>query len=290
VTVVLTGEGSDELLAGYGKYPRMLWNWRAGSLYERVLPAPVRQSIASRFVPQLPGALGRYARRSFLGVNRTPDDMFFDNFASIRLSDQRTLLTDAVLAASARAYVDSRAYFERPPHNSTLLDRLPYADIKTYLVELLMKQDQMSMAASVESRVPFLDHHLVEFSARLPDEWKLSGLTTKRVLRMAMHGVLPKSILTRPKMGFPVPFGAWTRNGWSGVLRDVLLDRRARERGIVNAEAINQLIVDHQTGRTQGGDRLWSLLNLELWFRTFIDGDGIQSLSAGGRTTPAKAA
>jgi asparagine synthase (glutamine-hydrolysing) len=207
VTVVLTGEGSDELLAGYGKYPRMLWNWRAGSLYERVLPARVRQSIASRFVPQLPGALRRYAQRSFLGVNRTPDDMFFDNFASIRLRDQRTLLTDAVLAASARAYVDSRAYFERPPQNSTLLDRLLYADIKTYLVELLMKQDQMSMAASVESRVPFLDHHLVEFSARLPDEWKLSGLTTKRVLRLAMNGVLPKSILNRPKMGFPVPFG-----------------------------------------------------------------------------------
>jgi asparagine synthase (glutamine-hydrolysing) len=157
---------------------------------------------------------------------------------------------------------------------------LLYADIKTYLVELLMKQDQMSMAASIESRVPFLDHHLVEFAARLPDEWKLSGFTTKRVLRMAMQGVLPKAILNRPKMGFPVPFAGWTRGPWREVMRDVLLDQRTRERGIFETAAVSQLIDDHAANRTQGGDRLWSLLNLELWFRTFIDGDGVQTLSA----------
>jgi asparagine synthase (glutamine-hydrolysing) len=290
VTVVLTGEGSDELLAGYGKYTRMVWNWRAGSVYERVIPAALRQSIAMRVVPNLPASLHRYAVRSFLAVNRTPDDMFFDNFASIRMRDQRGLLTDSALAGSGRAYDASRAYFETPPQNSTLLDRLLYADIKTYLVELLMKQDQMSMAASIESRVPFLDHHLVEFAARLPDEWKLSGLTTKRVLRLAMNGVLPKSILNRPKMGFPVPFGGWTRGEWNGVVGDVLLDRRARERGIIDPAAVEQLIADHRAGRTQGGDRLWSLLNLELWFRTFIDGDGVQTLGAPGRTSSPKAA
>jgi asparagine synthase (glutamine-hydrolysing) len=171
-----------------------------------------------------------------------------------------------------------------------MLDRLLYADMKTYLVELLMKQDQMSMATSIESRVPFLDHRLVEFAARLPDEWKLSGLTTKRVLRLAMDGILPKTILNRPKMGFPVPFGAWTRGSWSGVMRDVLLDRRTRERGIVNPVAVEQLIADHTAGRTNGGDRLWSLLNLELWYRTFIDGGGVQTLSAPAGTAPAKAA
>jgi asparagine synthase (glutamine-hydrolysing) len=149
-----------------------------------------------------------------------------------------------------------------------------------------MKQDQMSMAASIESRVPFLDHHLVEFAAKLPDEWKLSGFTTKRVLRLAMDGVLPKTILNRPKMGFPVPFSGWTRGAWSDVMRDVLLDRRARERGIVNAAAVEQLIAEHAAGRTSGGDRLWSLLNLELWFRTFIDGEGVQTLSAPTRSSP----
>jgi asparagine synthase (glutamine-hydrolysing) len=211
--------------------------------------------------------------------------MFFDNFASIRMRDQHLLLSAAATRACAHAYDSARAYFEHAPDGSTLLDRLLYADIKTYLVELLMKQDQMSMAASIESRVPFLDHRLVEFAARLPDEWKLSGLTTKRILRLAMQGLLPRAILNRPKMGFPVPFGAWARTAWADVIRDVLLDRRTRERGIVNPVAVERLIADHRHGRTQGGDRLWSLLTLELWFRTFIDRDGIQTLGAPTRRT-----
>lgn len=138
------------------------------------------------------------------------------------------------------------------------------------------------MAASVESRVPFLDHHLVEFAARLPDEWKLSGRTTKRVLREAMIGILPQSILTRPKMGFPVPFCQWARGAWNGVVRDVLLDRRARERGIFQPNAVEQLIAAHTAGRIDAGDRIWSLLNLELWYRTFIDREGVQSLPVPG--------
>jgi asparagine synthase (glutamine-hydrolysing) len=155
-----------------------------------------------------------------------------------------------------------------------------YADQKTYLVELLMKQDQMSMAASIESRVPFLDHRLVEFAAALPDDWKLSGWTTKRVLREAMQPLLPRSILTRPKLGFPVPFTGWTRGAWNAVARDVLLDRRARERGILDARAVDALLAEHATGRIDGGDRIWSLLNVELWYRTFIDKDGVQTLPA----------
>jgi asparagine synthase (glutamine-hydrolysing) len=280
VTVVLTGEGSDELLAGYGKYPRVSWNWRAGTIYERMLPRSVRDSIARHAVPMLPRALGRYASRSFLAMDRTPESMFFDNFASIRLADQRKLLAAPLrgAATSAQAYAASRACFERPNGNSTLLDRLLYADMKTYLVELLMKQDQMSMATSIESRVPFLDHRLVEFAAQLPDRWKLSGWTTKRVLREAMKGLLPESILNRPKMGFPVPFAAWTRGRWNEVARDVLLDRRSRERGIIDAAAVDTLLRDHASGRTEGGDRIWSLLNLELWHRTFIDRGGIQTL------------
>src|SRR5438132_13615289 len=95
-----------------------------------------------------------------------------------------------------------------------------------------MKQDQMSMATSIESRVPFLDHVLVEFAATLPDQWKLQGWTTKRILREAMTGLLPDSILNRPKMGFPVPFSTWTRGAWNHVARQTLLDRRPRQRGI----------------------------------------------------------
>jgi asparagine synthase (glutamine-hydrolysing) len=280
VTVVLTGEGSDELLAGYGKYPRVAWNWRAGTVYERMMPGALRSSIARGVLPMLPAKLARYARRSFLAMDRTPESMFFDNFASIRLADQQRLLAPGLrgAATSDGAYGSSLEYFNAPKGASTLLDRLLYADIKTYLVELLMKQDQMSMAASIESRVPFLDHKLVEYAATLPDEWKLNGWTTKRILRESMKGLLPDSILNRPKMGFPVPFANWTRGGWNGVARDVLLDRRSRERGIIDAVAVDRLLSDHAEGRTEGGDRIWSLLNLELWHRTFIDQEGIQTL------------
>ncbi|HZT75636.1 MAG TPA: asparagine synthase (glutamine-hydrolyzing) [Vicinamibacterales bacterium] len=280
VTVVLTGEGSDELMAGYGKYLRLQWNWRAGTAYERMVPRAVRQLVANDVVSRLPGRAGRYARRSFLAMARTPEAMFFDNFAAIRLADQRQLLAPAMqaLVTSARAYGASAAYFDRPDASSTLLDRLLYTDIKTYLVELLMKQDQMSMATSIESRVPFLDHELVEFVATLPDAWKLSGLTTKRILREAMKGIVPLSILRRPKMGFPVPFGAWMRNGWNAVARDVLLDRASRERGLIDPIAVDRLLRDHADGRTDGTDRIWTLVNLELWHRTFIDQEGIQTL------------
>jgi asparagine synthase (glutamine-hydrolysing) len=281
VTVVLTGEGSDELLAGYGKYPRVRWNWRAGTIYERMLPRPIREAVARGVADRLPGTIGRYARRSFLAMDRSAESMFLDNFASIRLRDQQRLLASTMRGAATRdrAYASSLAYFNQPNGHSTLLDRLLYADIKTYLVELLMKQDQMSMATSIESRVPFLDHKLVEFVSGLPDEWKLSGLTTKRVLREAMKGVLPASILNRPKMGFPVPFGAWTRTAWNDAVRGVLLDRRARERGVIDPPAVDALLRDHADGRTDGGDRLWTLLNLELWYRTFIDKEGIQTLA-----------
>jgi asparagine synthase (glutamine-hydrolysing) len=141
-----------------------------------------------------------------------------------------------------------------------------------------MKQDQMSMAASIESRVPFLDHVLVEFAAALPDAMKLSGWRTKRVLREAMKDVLPQSVLKRPKMGFPVPFGEWMKGSWAHSVREVLLDSRSRQRGIVDAPAVEALLQDHASGRTDGSARLWTLLNLELWQRTFIDGGGIQSM------------
>nr|MBA2602333.1 hypothetical protein [Acidobacteriota bacterium] len=132
--------------------------------------------------------------------------------------------------------------------------------------------------ASIESRVPFLDHHLVEFAAGLPSRFKLRGFTTKWILREAVRPLLPPEILSRPKMGFPVPFGLWLRGRWGDVARDVLLDSRSRQRGIIDAAAVEGLIAAHQAGRADGADALWSLLNLELWYRTYIDGGGVQTL------------
>jgi len=286
VKVVLTGEGSDELLAGYGKYPRALVNWRVGTFWN-LAPDPMREFVQNAIVPRLPGRVGRYARRSFLAMPHTPEAMFFDNFAAIGLRRQAGLLDPRLAGlATMDAYAPSRAYFDRPNGHSTTLDRLLYADLKTYLVELLMKQDQMSMAASIESRVPFLDHHLVEFAAALPPRMKLRGFSTKWILREAVKTLLPPQILTRRKMGFPVPFGVWMRGAGAELARDVLLDRRARERGITNPSAVTALIDSHATGETDNGDALWSLLNLELWYRTFIDGEGIQTLPAPRASVP----
>jgi asparagine synthase (glutamine-hydrolysing) len=145
----------------------------------------------------------------------------------------------------------------------------------------------MSMAASIESRVPFLDHRLVEFAAALPPRMKLRGFKTKWILREAVRELLPPGILTRRKMGFPVPFGVWMKDRWQGVARDVLLDRRTRERGIIDPRAAEDLIESHAAGRRDGTDAIWSLLNLELWYRTFIDGDGVQVLSAPSSSEPA---
>ena len=280
VKVVLTGEGSDELLAGYGKYPRALANWRAGAFWS-LAPEPIRDFVSNTVVPRLPARIGRYAKRSFLAMPRTPEAMFFDNFAAIGLRRQASLLGPRLAGlATADAYGASRAYFDLPNGSSTTLDRLLYTDLKTYLVELLMKQDQMSMAASIESRVPFLDHHLVEFATALPPRMKLRGLQTKWILRQAVKPLLPPEILTRKKMGFPVPFSLWLRGGGAGLARDVLLDSRARQRGVTDPVAVSALIEAHASGAADAGDALWSLLNLELWYRTFIDGEGIQVLPA----------
>jgi asparagine synthase (glutamine-hydrolysing) len=274
VKVVLTGEGSDELLAGYGRYPRFVMNWNLGQAYAKV-PGAVRQWVADAVVPRLPSTLNRYAARSFLARAATPEALFFDNFAAVGLDRQRSLLSGDVssLVSAERAYGPSRTYFDAPNGASTLLDRVLYADVKTYLVELLMKQDQMSMAASIESRVPFLDHKLVEFAALLPDNLKLRGFRTKWILREAIRDVLPPAILSRPKMGFPVPFNIWMRGPWNAVAREVLLDTRSRQRGVINAPAVERLLDEHAAGVVNAGDAIWSLLNLELWYRTFIDGN-----------------
>jgi asparagine synthase (glutamine-hydrolysing) len=277
VKVVLTGEGSDELLAGYGRYPRALLNWRAGRLYSR-LPASLRARIAAR-ASALPGIAGRYARRSFLAVDHAAESTFFDNFAAIDLRLQRQLLAPrfADQLRGDTVYAGMLSRFNETGRGSEL-DRLLYTDLSTYLVELLMKQDQMSMSASIESRVPFLDHHLVEFAATLPTDRKLAGFTTKRILREAVADIVPWSVRTRSKMGFPVPFGQWLRGAWNDVAREVLTDARTRQRELARPEAVDTLLHEARAGLPGAGDAIWSLLNLELWHRTFIDGEGIQTL------------
>jgi asparagine synthase (glutamine-hydrolysing) len=138
------------------------------------------------------------------------ENLYFDNFSIFPKAMQAKLLSAETRAriAEENPYFHLRDWLQKTDARE-LLDKLLYADTKTYLHELLMKQDQMSMAASIESRVPFLDHRLVELTARMPVRMKLRGKNTKFLLREAMKGILPEEILNRPKMGFPVPLGRW---------------------------------------------------------------------------------
>ena len=275
VKVVLTGEGSDESLGGYERYYKTIMNLSIGGRYQRLTNERVRRVVRSRIEAFAPHSKARQKlSRTFL--YRTPDieNLYFDNFAVFTRAMQEGLLAPATKerARALDPYLIIRAFFESA-HAPTLLDRMLYADLKTYLHELLMKQDQMSMAASLESRVPFLDHKLIEFSARLPVRMKIRrGRTTKYVLRRSMKGLLPEEILTRPKMGFPVPVGAWFRGAYRSIVDEYVLGERARERGIFDEQFVRRLVNGHQAGEKHD-ERLWALVNFEIWMRRFIDGE-----------------
>jgi asparagine synthase (glutamine-hydrolysing) len=277
VKVVLTGEGSDETLAGYGRYKKTVLNMRLGGAYQ-LAPAPLRSLVRSG-LEALPASRTRQrALRTFLARPATLEALYLDNFAVFSREQQASLLAPELRArlTSEDPYATAMALMAGSDARS-LLDRLLYVDTKTYLHELLMKQDQMSMAASIESRVPFLDHPLVEWTARLPERLKLRGGTTKYILREAMRDVLPPEILTRGKMGFPVPIGAWFRGQFRGIIDELVLSPRALERGLFDAATIRSLVSRHAAGEDHA-ERLWALVNLEIWHRVVVEGEPATSL------------
>ena len=279
VKVVLTGEGSDETLAGYNRYRVTEYNARLGALYRRCVPGLARRglSLALESLPTT-SRLRQRAARTFLMRGAGLDELYFDNFAVFGRVAQRALLSPELRAQLAR--VDPYAAYHRAlarVGGRPLLSQLLYADVKTYLHELLMKQDQMSMAASIESRVPFLDHPLTEWVAALPQTMKLRGTTTKWILRQAMQGRLPAPILARRKMGFPVPVGSWLRGPWRPLLSEYVTGSRARARGFFDAGAVERLVSEHVRG-VNHAERLWALLTFEIWARIFLDGESPWSL------------
>ena len=274
VKVVLTGEGSDELLAGYGRYSKTLFNLAAGSKYDQ-LPSTF-QNIVKGGIHLLPPASKARQKllRTFLALPSNIESLYFDNFAVFTASMQEQLLSSDTKrqVGTIQPYKRLRQYFEEAETGS-ILNRMLYADIKTYLQELLMKQDQMSMSASIESRVPFLDHQLVEFSFKLPERLKLRrGVNTKYVLRQAMKNILPKEILHRGKMGFPVPVGKWFRGEFKYLIDEYVLGPRASERGIFDQKYLKTLVASHDAGEDHS-ERLWAMVNFEMWQRRFFDGE-----------------
>jgi asparagine synthase (glutamine-hydrolysing) len=267
VKVVLTGEGADELFLGYNRYRVALWNQRFGRLYRAVTPGIARSAI-KRGIDALPVALRRYPSRTFLAAaSGGPRDEYFDNFSVFPARLRQAVLRDPSTAGDPYA-IGLRCYRDAAGGPR---DRMSATDLQTYLVELLMKQDRMSMAASIESRVPFLDDRLVAQVVALPAALKLRAWRTKAVLRDAVTALLPRSILTRPKMGFPVPLGRWLRGPYQPVVDEFVLGARSRARGYFREDALRRLVAEHREGAANHAERLWLLLTLEIWQRVCCD-------------------
>ena len=276
VKVVLTGEGADELFLGYNRYRVTAWNERLAWNYRALLPATLQRGTR-HLVHRLPRVGRRYAERTFLALDPDPRELFYENFAVFPARYQRAILNGSMSAAARDPYAESLRCSWAAPNDT--LDRMSRADIETYLVELLMKQDQMSMAASVESRVPYLDHELVEHALGIPSRFKLAGWTTKAVLRRALKDIVPPAILRRRKLGFPVPVGGWLRDAWWPVVEEFVRGPRAQGRGLFEVESIRRLTDEHRAGEAEHGDRLWLLVNLEIWQRIFLDGEDASDIA-----------
>jgi asparagine synthase (glutamine-hydrolysing) len=274
VKVVLTGEGSDETLAGYTRYAWTLLNSRMDNLYRSITPSGLRRALRNGILAsRLSAAMRRKLEHTFLLRDGSSWPAFyFDNFYSaFSDAEQNELLTPEAKRSADDAYAGSMHFWEQS--KGELLHRLLYTDIKTYLVELLMKQDQMSMARSIESRVPFLDHPLVEFTASIPAEYATKGMAGKCILKSAVEDLLPKSIIHRKKMGFPTPWSTWLAGPQLGTLEELLLEPRTLDRGYFRPEAIRTLFGEHRAGVRDHGTRIWRLLNLELWMRICLERD-----------------
>jgi|HubBroStandDraft_1064217.scaffolds.fasta_scaffold00415_3 asparagine synthase (glutamine-hydrolysing) len=277
VTVVLTGEGSDETLAGYGRYAFTLKNSAFDRTYRHLVPSflrrHVRKSISNS--SRIGANLRRKLSHTFLAKDGASwPSFYFDNFFSAFSEvEQAGLLHESVRAEfkKGQAYHHVLDYWE---HSSgSMLQRLLYTDIKTYLVELLMKQDNMSMAASIESRVPFLDHELVEFAMRIPQGLLTKGLAGKVILKKAVADLLPASIVNRPKLGFPTPWSGWLAGARLDIIENLLLEQRSLDRELFDTAALRQLFREHRARHRDHSDRVWRLLNLELWHRVCLERD-----------------
>jgi asparagine synthase (glutamine-hydrolysing) len=197
---------------------------------------------------------------------------YFDNFYSaFSARELPQLLTPEALHAAGQAYDGSMHPWESS--SGDLLHRLLYTDINSYLIELLMKQDQMSMAASIESRVPFLDHPLVEFTARIPADQQIRGMAGKFILKEAVADLLPSDIVYRKKMGFPTPWAFWLAGPQLEQIEHLLMEPRSAKRGLFRANAVARIFAEHRARRRDHGNRIWRLLNLELWQRVCIEGE-----------------
>jgi asparagine synthase (glutamine-hydrolysing) len=269
VTVALSGDGGDELWAGYARHRVERWESSARRVLRTsgakvvgraagCLPLSVKGARSLRHLALPPGEA--CARKHAYGLFET---------------GRRATLYSADFAAQVRdadPFVGFRIAYDSCPSPDPL-DCALYVDVKTYLADDIMtKVDKMSMAVSLESREPLLDHTLLEFAATVPTALKLKNGRSKHLLRRLLERRVPASIVDRPKQGFEAPTGEWLRGPLAPMVNDLLLDGRLRNRGVFQDHEIVRLWREHRSGRSDHRHRLWSLVMLELWFRQFLDG------------------
>ncbi|MFA5859208.1 MAG: asparagine synthase (glutamine-hydrolyzing) [Elusimicrobiota bacterium] len=271
VTVALNGDGGDESFGGYLRYKAM-----KGSLYAGLPFKLLGRKNTLRLAEMLPHTetagnikMFRYMYRLVSALAEPPQrrnvywHSYFDNTAKDKIY--------SVDMRNDMKGIDSFEYLEKIFENAkagNVMDRTFYTDIKAYLPEcLLIKMDIASMANSLETRSPFLDHVVMEYAAGLPDNWKIRGFRTKHILKETFKSFLPKEIINRPKQGFGIPLGKWFRNQLKGYIQEILLDPKTVSRGYFNRQGLEILLKEHMEAKRDHGYRLWALLMLELWHR-----------------------
>jgi asparagine synthase (glutamine-hydrolysing) len=267
VTVVLSGDGGDELFAGYTRY---LADYRRRGFAR--LPRAVRSGVLQPLVARLPhGTRGRnYLHSATLGF----PDRYIETVSIFTSLTKRALYTrefrrrlggvEPVVARLGRLAARVRT--------GASLDALLYLDSKTYLPgDILTKVDRMSMAVALEARAPLLDHRLIEVVTRIPTRMKLRGRTTKHILRQAVGEIVPAAILDRPKRGFGIPIARWIDAELRDRIRGTLTETRTRQRGYFEPHYVDLLLEEHERGRRDHSTALWALMMFELWHRTFLD-------------------
>jgi asparagine synthase (glutamine-hydrolysing) len=277
VTVILSGVGGDELFGGYRRYLGDYYQ----SYFDR-LPQWARRGLA-RIGEELPSdrhsrtlnAL-RYAK-SFLAASSLPFETRYGAYVEVFSDDAANEL---VRVNNGERWNAVEAAF-RLARSPDALNRMLAVDAETQLPDdLLLLTDKMSMAVSLECRVPLLDHELVELAARIPQDIKIRGGRLKHAMKAALDGILPRDILERQKRGFGTPMGAWLKGELATVLRSMLSPSAVAARGLFRHGAIHELIAAHDANRVDGTDRLISLLNLEIWCRIYLDGRSTDDVTA----------
>lgn len=264
VTVVLSGEGSDEVFGGYPIYKYM----SALERY-RTLPEPLRRSLINPLLNRLGGKWNKYTDLSNQPLaQRYTGVSFYESPVkdSLYRPELRNLFNGSAMPGLVGRYYDKTEGLDP-------LLRMMYLDVKSWLPDdLLIKADKMTMATSVELRVPFLDHRLVELGGRIPPRYRIKGWETKYILKKALEPYLPKEILYRGKMGFPTPLARMFQGDLRGYVEGVLTSDRFLDRGYFRPEAVKSMVREHAAGERDHHRVLWQLLVLEEWHRGFIDG------------------